>query len=245
MHTLSELKAAWHDHPDFHREIHESFCEIVNGNPKLKAHRDWVEQNIFGFGERSFLWMWWLIIQEMPQEFTFMEIGVFRGQILSLVRLIADMQGKKVTRYGVTPMSTNSDAGENKNWESDYKADIEKMHDQFNIEKDYIIIHGLSTDPEIIKEAQKVRTNILYVDGAHDYESVSSDYINYTSCIETNGYLVCDDACNDMKMPFGYFQGQESCTKATVDFMHMTDRVLTCFEFVGNVVHNRIYKMVV
>lgn len=240
MDSIKELKETWHDNPDYHLMIREIFDEKVNSVQRLKEHRNWTEQNIFGFGERSFLWMWWLLIKEMPAEFTFVEIGVFRGAILSVVRMIADMQGKKVIRYGITPLSTASDAGKNDNWESDYKADIEKMHDQFGIEKDYTILHGLSTDSEIISQAQSIRTDILYVDGAHDYESVISDLKNYFSIIRKKGYLICDDCCNEMKMPFGFFQGIESCTKAVLDFVRFNDEV----EFQCNVVHNKIFKKI-
>jgi len=240
MNNLQELKDNWHDNTNFHQMVHETFIEKVNAIPELKAHRDWVEQNIFGFGERSFLWMWWLLIQEMPKEFTFVEIGVFRGQILSLIKLIADMQGKKVVRYGVTPLSTASDAGENKNWQSDYRADIEKMHDQFNIQKDYTILHGLSTDSNIISEAQKIKIDLLFVDGAHDFNSVVSDYFNYTPMVKNGGYVVCDDACNDLKMWWGAFQGQQSCTDATISFFKGNEY----FKFIGNVVHDRIYKKI-
>lgn len=247
MQELKELKAAWRDHPEFHKHIHESFCEIVNSIPELKAHRDFVEgnndtpQKIFGFGERSFLYMWWLIVNEMPQEFTFMEIGVFRGQILSLIRLIADMQGKKVTRYGVTPLSAASNAGEATNWESDYRADIELLHDSLNIEKDYTILHGLSTDPAIIAEAQKLRVHILFVDGAHDHPSVMSDYTNYCPLVEKNGFVVCDDACNDLSIWFGGFPGIQACTDATLDYFGINKD----YEFIANVVHDRIYKKLV
>lgn len=240
MNQLSELKSAWHDTPEFHKHIHESFIEKVNSIPELKRHRDWVEKNIWGFGERSFLWMWWLLVQEMPEEsvFVFGEIGVFRAAILSVIRVIADMQGKDVQRYGITPMSTASDKGENKNWESDYKRDIEVMHETFGTPKDYTILHGLSTDPKIIQEAQTLSFDLFYVDGAHDYESVESDLKNYAHLVRKGGFLICDDSCSDFHMPFGYFQGIDTCTNAVVDFFKDNKD----FEFVGNVVHCRIYR---
>lgn len=238
MQNLVELQHNWTDTEEFHKAVKEQFDSLVNNEPKLKAHRDWVEANIFGFGERCFLWMWWLIIKEMPQEFSFMEIGVFRGQILSLVRLIADMQGKKVTRYGVTPMDSSGD-----NWESDYPADIALMHDTFNLEKDYHILHGSSMLPSIIEQAQKMKVDILYIDGEHTEEAVESDTKHYMPVLNSNGFLVMDDACRDMKMPFGYFQGIDACTKATLKVMTpLVDA--GDYKFVGNVVHNRIYQKV-
>ena len=30
----------------------------------LKAHRDWVEQNSWGFGDRAFHYMWYLLLRD-------------------------------------------------------------------------------------------------------------------------------------------------------------------------------------
>ena len=73
---MKELINRWTDTAESHRAIHEDFCNKVNAQPELKALRDWVEQNIFGFGERSFLWMWKLILETKAQV-KFLEVGVF------------------------------------------------------------------------------------------------------------------------------------------------------------------------
>ncbi len=230
MNNLSEL--SWQNTAEYHKSIHEGFIAKVNGIPELKSHRDFVETNIFGFGERSFQWLWWLLIKEMPASFTFMEIGVFKGQILSIVRMIADMQEKKVVRYGVTPLSNIGGV-----WESDYEADIKFIHDQFKIKKDYKIIKGDSTDPETIKAAEGIELDILYIDGGHTYEIAHSDIVNYSPLVKVGGYLVIDDCCNDLSMPFGYFQGIESVTRAVNDLLPNP-----YFEFVFSVVHIKVFR---
>lgn len=231
--SLQDVKNIWIDNPETHKAINKDFIEKVNSIPELKAHRDWVESNIFGFGERSFLWLHKLIVDEMPADFSFMEIGVFRGAILSLYKLLADMQGKKVTRYGVTPLD-----GSDGHWDSDYKKDIETIHDQFNLTKDYKILHGLSTDTEIIKEAQAVAPlDILYIDGGHTYDVVKSDLEHYLPLVKSGGYLIVDDCANEMKMPFGFFQGIEPVTRAVNEVLPNSK-----FEFLFNVVHNKIFR---
>ena len=62
--------------------IVKEYTDKVNADTELKEYRDWIEANAFGFGERCFLWMWHDIIEKMPHESTFMEFGLFRGQIL-------------------------------------------------------------------------------------------------------------------------------------------------------------------
>lgn len=230
---INEIKKAWKDHPEAHAMINESFAKMVDSFPDLKAHRDWTEQNIFGFGERSFLWLHKLLVDEMPENFTFMEIGVFRGAILSLYQMLADAGAKKVIRYGVTPLDSTGG-----HWESDYRQDIQTIHDQFNLNKDYVIFEGLSTDPEIIKRAGYVGPlDILYIDGGHTEEIVRSDLKHYLPLVKSGGYLVIDDCCNEMKMPFGYFQGIEPVTRAVNEVLPNEE-----FEFMFSVVHNKVFR---
>ena len=54
----------------------------------LREHRAYFELNGRGFGERAFHVMWFLIFREFRPE-SFLEIGVYRGQTLSLAALLA------------------------------------------------------------------------------------------------------------------------------------------------------------
>ena len=234
--TLQEVTERWQDTEAMAKEIHETFIKKVNDNPKLNAHRTFVENHIFGFGERSFHWMWNLIVKELPKDFTFLEVGVFKGQVLSLVKLLADMNGKKIKRYGVTPLSTEGGV-----WESDYKKDIETIHNEFKLAKDYELIVGLSEVPEVIKKAASLKLDVLYIDGGHDERHIKNDIENYAHLVKQGGYMVIDDSCNSMRMPFGYFQGIESVTRI-VDQKLPPVTPSKEWKFLFNVVHNRVYQ---
>lgn len=234
--TLNDYSKEWQDTPEYHSLIHDTFIGYVNDNPKLKAHRDFIEGNAFGFGERSFGWLHKLIVDEMPDEFKFLEVGVFRGQTLSLYKLLADMAKKKVQRFGVSPMDSSDG-----HWESDYFYDVAKLHQHFNLKKDYSIYHGSSTDAKIIGKAIDTEPyDILYIDGSHKYEDVVSDLKYYPQMVMSGGYLLIDDACNDMKQKFGFFQGIDAVTQAVLEW-EKTEMGRE-FEFVFNVVHNRLYR---
>lgn len=234
--TLNDYSKEWQDTPEYHSLIHDTFIEYVNDNPKLKAHRDFVEGNAFGFGERSFGWLHKLIVDEMPNEFKFLEIGVFRGQTLSLYKLLADMAKKKVQRFGVSPMDSSDG-----HWDSDYFLDVSLLHQQFNLKKDYSIYHGSSTDEKIIQKAKETAPyDILYIDGSHKYEDVVSDLNNYPQMVKSGGYLLIDDACNDFSMKWGFFQGINDVTNAVLEWRDTN--IGQEFEFVFNVVHNRLYR---
>lgn len=234
--TLHDYAKEWKDAPEYHKEINDTFIGYVNDNPKLIEHRLWVKSNHFGFGEDSFHWLHKLIVDEMPNDFKFLEVGIFRSQVLSLYKLLSDMSSKKVKRFGVSPMDSSDG-----HWDSDYFADAVTIHQQFNLKKDYTIYHGSSTDESIIEKAQSTAPyDILYIDGSHKYEDVVSDLAHYPQMIKQGGYLLIDDACNDMNQPWGYFQGIQPVTDAVLEW-EKTD-IGQEFEFVFNVVHNRLYK---
>lgn len=236
--TLDEVKQFWKDDAETAKQIHEGFVEKVNANENLNHHRTFVEQNIFGFGERSFHWLWYLVVQELPKNFTFLEIGVLKGQTLSLIKMLADIMKKKATRYGVTPLSNEGGV-----WESDYAKDIETIHDQFNLAKDYKILQGLSEDPAIIEQASKLKLDVLYIDGGHEERHITNDIDNYSPLVKPGGFMVIDDCCNSFKMPWGYFQGIEAVTRV-VDAKLPPFKANDEWEFIFSVVHNRVYRKV-
>lgn len=218
-------------------EIVADYTWKVNDDPFLKSYRDWIEANAFGFGERCFLWMWKRIIDQMPDEFTFLEIGVFRGQILAITQHLADQAGKDITRYGITPLDSSDG-----HWESDYATDIARLHDHFGITKDYHIIKGSSTDRQVIATANNIRgIDLLYIDGGHAYDVVKSDLTHYPPLVTRGGYLVIDDCNNSMEMPYGYFRGIESVSRA-VDEIFPPFAFNDEWEYIGSVVHNRILR---
>lgn len=215
-------------------ELVKDYTDKVNADKELKAYRDWIEANAFGFGERCFLWMWNEIIAKMPDEFTFMEIGVFRGQILAIVSLLAERHGKKVRRIGITPLDTSDG-----HWESDYEADIIRLHDVFNIKDDYELIRLDSTNPNAIKLASQNPPDVLYIDGGHTYEVVKSDLTHYLPILKVGGTLVIDDCNNAIPMPWGYFQGIQSVSIA-VDEVLPREGSTEYWKHELNLVHNRV-----
>jgi cephalosporin hydroxylase len=215
-------------------ELVKDYTDKVNADKELKAYRDWIEANAFGFGERCFLWMWNEIVKKMPDEFTFMEIGVFRGQILAIVSLLAERHGKKVRRIGITPLDTSDG-----HWESDYEADIIRLHDVFNIKDDYELIRLDSTNPNAVNLASNNPPDVLYIDGGHTYEVVKSDLTHYLPILKVGGTLVIDDCNNAIPMPWGYFQGIQSVSLA-VDEVLPREGSTEYWKHELNLVHNRV-----
>jgi hypothetical protein len=233
MNSIAEIQSIWKNEESIHKLIAETLAHKTNEVPELKEHRDYVEKNSFGFGERPFVFMHALLVKEMPEKFTFMEIGIYKGAILSLYRMLADLSGKKVIRYGVSPMSVAGDFPE-----SDFEQDVKTIHDQFNLEKDYKIFKGLSTAEKIIRAVDGLKIDILYIDGGHDFATVQSDLNNYLHHITIGGFLVIDDCANDLALPSNYFFGIQSVTDAVLSHPLPNDQ----FQFIFNVGHNKVYR---
>jgi hypothetical protein len=233
---IEAAKFNWRDDEAYHKFINETYAESVNSTKSLKGLRDWVEETKWGFGERSFYWMWNIIVREMPDIFTFMEIGVFRGQVLALIKILANMYKKQVNIIGLSPMTS-----EGGYWESDYVKDVETIFDKFNLEKDYKIIKQLSNSQEAQYIGKGIRSDILYIDGGHTYDVVTADIINYTPCIKHGGYLVMDDCANKFNLPDGYFRGHEEVSNAVDEALPPFTENKN-FEHYFNVVHNRVWK---
>lgn len=228
--TLETLKSDWQDTEQYHKEIHQSFVALVNADPELKAHRDYVEQNIWGFGERSFWWLWYIVFKEFEGKSpSVLEIGVFRGATLSLCKML----NPNARVFGITPLNTSGGV-----WESDYEADIAKIHEEFELAPPFIY-KGRSDDAEIIETVSNFLYDCIYIDGGHSREDIDNDLLYYAPLVKRGGFLVIDDACCDMHMPFGYFQGIQPVTDGLLAYMEENGDK---WEFIFNVVHLRIYK---
>lgn len=232
---IEKLKSEWVDTPEYHSKVKHEFDDAVNADAELKELRDWVEVNVFGFGERCFYHMWDLIVREQRVGFDFLEIGVFRFQTLALIRLLSDRHEKNAIVTGITPLDSTDGV-----WESDYEQDGKTIHNEFKLQHP-LIIKGLSTDPEIIKEAYAKQYDVIYIDGGHSYDVVSRDLKYYAPLVKIGGFLVMDDAAGWMHMPFGFFQGIEDVTRATLEWHKENAHK---FEFMFNVVHNVVYRRI-
>lgn len=228
--NLKSLKKSWQDTEDYHKHINESFIEFVNGDSKLKASRDYVETNICGFGERSFWWLWKLILAELPVKPLLLEIGVFRGATLSLWKLLKPY----AIVTGITPLDSSGGV-----WESNYADDIKKIHDDFNLPQP-CILKGRSDDPKIITGASSFLYEVIYIDGDHSYEGALHDLNTYSPLVKVGGFLVIDDAACRTKQPWGYFQGIQSVCDALAEWEK--SEIAKSFEFEFNVVHLMVYK---
>ena len=76
-------------------------CEILSG------HRKFIEKNNLGFGDAAFHAMWVKILEAGIRKFSrlrALEIGVFKGQIISLWALLAKTYAWPIEISGISPL---------------------------------------------------------------------------------------------------------------------------------------------
>lgn len=243
--TFDKAVQFWNDTPEAHTDIFQTFFKLVNEDVELKAHRDFVEEYEFGYGDRPFHWMWNLIAQRLPEDFKFLEIGVYQGQVISLMSLLNKKYNKNGKIWGLTPLANVDDAF-SKHHEVNYEERIGILYQYFGLEgTDLAIIEGLSTDMVCVVKAQKFSPyDCIYIDGGHDYETVVADINNFGPMVKQGGLLVMDDSANYLNIPDGLirmdWRGLISVSNAVKDVLE-TD---SSFKHIFSVGHNRVWEKV-
>lgn len=240
MGSLAVEMERWKDTEIHARFLRDLFTVCVNDDLELLNHRTYIERRAYGMGEKCFHWLWKLIVDEMPNPFSFLEIGVYKGQVLSLIKLLANRAGKGVNVTGVTMLSSFAgDTGKFSDYPNeDYMGYIDGIHDAFELEYPHLIV-GDSTSPATHSAFGNAEPfDIVYIDGCHEYDYVVEDLMFYPKLIKTGGLLVVDDASNHLKQPFGFFQGIQDVSDAVRAIIETDPQ----WEHVLALVHNRVWR---
>lgn len=214
--------------------IYNEFTNNLNRIPVFYEHFN----KTHGFGELAFSWNWNLIIKEMPSNFKFLEIGVYKGRLLSLIKLISVIQNKDCTIYGVTPLDNIGDKYSGYDNDNYYQA-IKNGFNNLRLNMDNVkIIKGLSQDTDVLEKVKDEGLyDIIFIDGSHDYEVVCQDIINYIPFLKKGGYLVMDDSSLYIENPGGQFKGHPDVGRAIIDVLDKDERMKELYAC-G---HNRVW----
>lgn len=243
--------------------LHAHFTKMTDSTDFLSEHRNYIEKYKLGFGDRAFHYMWSLIIEHLvkqKKEPSLLEIGVYKGQVISLWSLLSKKFNAKVSISGISPLSGNvspasplifywkyltdskfrkdAKAGNFYNNE-DYRQIISDLFNAFELDfSNVVLLKGYSTDQNILKKIDQSVYDLIYIDGDHTREIAEQDIRNYSIKIMKGGFLVMDDAsCN---IPGGeegqYWKGHQPVSDAC--------EILPSLGFVNilNIGHNRVYQ---
>jgi hypothetical protein len=223
--------------------IYNIFLNEYSKDEFLQQHRLYITQNNLGYGEDPFHVMWREIIKEMPNNYKFIEIGVYKGQILSLVKLLSNKLNKNCSILGVSPLNSKGDSY-SKYDELNYRKIIEDLFYQFKIDFDFNrdFIQGDSTDEHIKQEIiSRGFFDLVYIDGCHDYNCVVSDIRLMKLITKVGSYIVMDDSsCFKIFTEHNLYKGHYDVCKAVDDELSTDDS----FSEIICVGHNRVFKKI-
>lgn len=262
--TLETWTSQYRNTANANDQVFEQFTQLTDSVDFLKQHKDFVEANDWGMGFRAFPYLWLLILEDCHRRFgavSAMEIGVFKGQTISLWGLIARHCRFEIDISAISPFSGNQPKHRwvrsfKKRFSRQYKAQKKagslyydddffrqtmEIYEKFVGPFDAVHIHkGLSTSREIHQAVAGKNFKVIYIDGDHSFDAVKSDIAWYAPLVRSGGYLVMDDAGYFLPVEkfaeTSFYKGYESVARACEAIEDMG------FSNVLNVGHNRVYR---
>ena len=158
----------------------------------LVDHRHYFSQEGRGFGEAAFHIMWAALFSIFKPS-SFLEIGVYRGQTLSLASLCSRELRFPTHVCGISPFTSAADSVSKYPNQINYYEDTLKNFAFFQLPEPRLV-RGLSTDPDVWKQVMHHKWDMVYIDGNHDYEVAKSDFTNCSKILSSRGIIVLDDS---------------------------------------------------
>ena len=159
---------------------------------ELKKHRRYFLQDQRGFGEDAFHVLWWMLFRE-TRPTHFLEIGVYRGQTLSLAALLKRMLGLEGSVTGISPFSPAGDACSTYRKSVNYREDTLENFRHFNLPTPELV-QAFSTDAAARERIGQSSWDAVYIDGNHDYDVARGDWELCAQHTRIGGLIVLDDA---------------------------------------------------
>ena len=202
----------------------------------LREHRSYFTRHGRGFGEDAFHVMWFLLFNELKPS-NFLEIGVYRGQTISLLALLAKISASRCDVYGISPFSSAADAVSRYREGIAYFEDTLTNFERFALPPPHLL-KAYSTDSSALALIQSRAWSAIYIDGNHDYEIVSRDWKACAANIAPGGIIVLDDSglTTSYKPPNFATAGHPGPSKVAAEI----DR--SQFQEILQVGHNRVFQ---
>lgn len=159
---------------------------------KYKEHRAYFSAAGRGFGEDAFHVMWWLLFREFRPRL-FLEIGVYRGQTLSLLSLLQQEHGISGEVVGISPFQPVGDRVSRYREDVQYLEDTQSNFTHFSLPQP-TLLKAYSSDPVAVACIRSRSWDCIYIDGNHDYEVVKADWAVCSETLREGGLIVMDDS---------------------------------------------------
>jgi hypothetical protein len=260
--SFEQLIADYQNTAEHNDRVFRQLSELTWADRDLSAHRRHIEQNKLGFGDAAFHAMWLRLLDNANRRFGAihaLEIGVYKGQVISLWAMIGKQWNIDIRISAITPLSgqpmprsafvtwlrTHFDPSfreqvRNGNFyaQADYLTLISQLFERFNVNFESVCLyHGYSTDQRILERVAGSSFHIIYVDGDHTFQGAQHDFKVFGPKVVKGGWLIADDA--GCSLPgSAFWKGHEAVSNAAKILPDLG------FQNVLNVGHNRIYERV-
>ena len=205
---------------------------------ELVLHRRFFQTDKRGFGEDAFHVMWYLIFKKYRPK-TILEVGVYRGQTLSLFSLLSHKLNINSEIHGISPFTSSGDKVSKYLEGLNYYVDVLKNFNDFSLPTPNLH-KGFSNEFIMKKVIDSKPWDLIYIDGNHDYEIVKQDFTNCSLNLKSGGLIVLDDsALYTAYKPYSFSTaGHPGPSKIAQEI----DRKL--FKEMLSVGHNRVFKRI-
>jgi hypothetical protein len=240
--------------------VFAEFTALTQSDSLLHKHRQHVDAHRLGFGDPAFHALWRGLLALAHQrhgKVDALEIGVFKGQVISLWALLARHYVWPVRIHAISPLAGQPipppglwrsllyrlsphfrervDSGDFYP-EEDYVAIVRQHFATYGLSFDDIrLVRGFSTDPSVRATVASDRFELIYIDGNHTYAGALADIEYYAPKIVPGGWLVMDDAAHGLPGTT-FWKGYETVARACLRLPALG------FENVINVGHNRVFQ---
>ncbi len=186
----SDWERSLREPTEFYRDCFRFFNQRLPA--ELREHRAYFYDQRRGFNEDAMHVLWFLLFREFKPA-NFLEIGIYRGQTISLAAMLARLNGIPCQVQGISPFSPAGDAIAGYREDVDYLRDTLSHFQHFSLPEPKLL-KAFSTDKEAIELIRSVAWEMIYIDGNHDYEIARQDWEVCSQSAKRGGIIVLDDS---------------------------------------------------
>lgn len=256
------LVAAYRNEGSVNDALWRDFTSATWADPLLADHRRHVENQQLGFGDAAFHSLWRLLLDEAHARFGVphaLEIGIYKGQVISLWALLAARRGFTARISALGPLAGQPPPPpsllnrlrfhlDRRYRERVRNGDFYRDDDYETIVREHFRHHGLdfatvrllrgySTDPALLDRLKDEVFHLVYVDGDHTYAGARHDFATFGPKVAPGGWLVADDAGADLPGT-AFWKGHPSVSRAAAEIPALG------FRNILNIGHNRVYERI-
>ncbi len=235
--SLSAWENSLHDPSEFYLDAFRYF--YFNLPTSLKSHKNYFNKQARGFGEKAFHTMWYLLYKKYHFK-NFLEIGIYRGQTISLIGLLSKLNGDEIFVQGISPFDNTGDTVSSY-IHINYEEDVRKNFEKFSLQSP-VLTKAYSTDQEAVDVIQSCLWDCIYIDGSHEYEIAKKDWQVCSGQVKVGGIIVMDDSALFTKYnpPFFAFKGHPGPSRVADEVAERSKK----FREVLRVGHNRVFERI-